>query len=209
MDQGGFAMSNRRRPVVAVAVVAAVVSLGGLAACGDDSHSAGATTQTTTAAMTQLGVNGADVTFAQMMIPHHEQAIEMSELALDPNAGAGPAVTALARTVKGAQDPEIATMKRWLTTWGAPTAPPADDHDMSAMPGMMSASQMTALGAARGTAFDRMWLEMMIRHHEGAIAMADEVLAGGTNAEVKALAAQVVAGQRAEIDEMRRLLAAG
>jgi uncharacterized protein (DUF305 family) len=198
-------MPTRRSLAVAILVPLALAA----SACsgGHDAHSS--TPATTTAVMKQLGVNGADVTFAQMMIPHHEQAIEMAELALDPKAGAGAEVRALATAIRGAQDPEIATMKGWLTSWGAPLAPDPAEHDMSTMQGMMSADEMRTLGQQTGSAFDKRWLEMMIRHHEGAIVMANDVKAGGSFASVKTLAAQIVTGQQAEIDQMRRLLAGG
>lgn len=82
----------------------------------------------------------------------------------------------------------------------------SDGHDMSEMEGMMSVEEMDDLGAATGEAFDTMWLEMMTRHHEGAIAMAETVKENGQNADVLALADQVIAAQQAEIDEMRALL---
>lgn len=150
----------------------------------------------------------ADVTFAQMMIPHHEQAVEMADLALAPAAGAGTDVTALATRIKAAQAPEIATMSGWLSAWGAE----ADDdmggmHHGASMPGMMSDEDMAALGDARGDAFDRMWLTMMVAHHEGALTMADDVLGTTQDPQVRTLAETVVAGQTAEIATMKSLLA--
>ncbi len=199
-------MTIRRRSVAAAVPSSLAFAL---SACGDDQGGHTMAPAATNAVMKQLGVNGADVTFAQMMIPHHEQAIEMAELALDPKAGAGAPVRALATAIRGAQDPEIATMKGWLSSWGAPLAPDPAKHDMSKMQGMMSADEMRTLGQQTGAAFDKRWLEMMIRHHEGAIVMAKDVTSGGSFAAVKALAGQVIAGQQAEIDQMRRLLAGG
>jgi uncharacterized protein (DUF305 family) len=169
-----------------------------------------------TAAVTGEG-RTADISFAQLMIPHHEQAIEMADIALDK--GAGPEVTQLAQEIKAAQDPEIAQMKRWLSAWGAPeqmeSATASDgsmDHsgmDMGgmSMAGMMSAEDMSKLMDASGAEFDRMWLQMMIAHHQGAITMANQVLAATSDAEVKKLADAVVAGQTAEIATMQKLLA--
>ena len=167
------------------------VAAAGLAACGSD----------------DAAFNAADVEFAQGMIPHHEQAIAMAEIALDPTVEAGPEVRDLATRVKGAQDPEIESMTAWLTTWGAPMQmDTSDGHDMSAMDGMMSVEEMDSLGMMKGAEFDTMWMQMMIRHHEGAIAMAQTVKAVGSNADVRSLAGQVIAGQQGELTEMQTLL---
>jgi len=141
-----------------------------------------------------------------MMIPHHEQAIEMSEIALDPTVGASEVVKSLATRIKGAQDPEIVTMKGFLTTWKMSlTMNTSMDHgDM--MSGMLSADELAELSTLRGPAFDRAWMSGMIKHHEGAIEMAADVLKDGKNAEVKALANTITSGQDAEIAEMKTLL---
>ena len=118
----------------------------------------------------------------------------------------------LAEQIKGAQDPEIEQMTAWLAAWGAPIEMASsgghDGMDMGGMSveGMMSDSDMMALDQAQGTDFDTMWLTMMIQHHEGAITMAQQVLATTSNAEVRQLADAVVSGQTAEIDTMKGLL---
>ena len=151
--------------------------------------------------------NEADVTFAQAMIPHHEQAIEMADIALDPTVGASADVQALAEAIQSAQDPEIELMTGWLIAWGQPLQmDTSGGHDMSSMEGVMTADEMDALGAATGAEFDSMWLEMMIRHHEGAISMANAVKANGLNADVVTLADAIIAGQQAEITTMEGLL---
>ncbi len=152
--------------------------------------------------------NASDVMFAQMMIPHHEQAIEMSDIALDPTTGAGDSVRELATAIKAAQDPEIAEMTSLLGGWGMSTEmdPSMDHSDM--MSGMLTLDEIDDLADLRGEAFDRAWLEAMIRHHEGAIDMAEDVIADGTDASMRALAERVITAQRAEIDEMRALLGA-
>ena len=151
--------------------------------------------------------NDADVVFAQGMIAHHEQAIEMADIALDPTIGASAEVQDLATRIKAAQDPEIEAMTEWLTAWGQPVQmDTSGGHDMSSMEGVMTAEEMDALGAATGTEFDTMWLEMTIRHHEGAIAMSETVKASGSNADVLALAEQIITAQQAEIAEMQTLL---
>ena len=122
--------------------------------------------------------------------------------------GAGDEVRDLATRIKAGQNPEITMMSGWLNAWGQPlTMDMGGGHDMSSMEGMMSVEEMDGLGALTGTEFDKAWLEMMTRHHEGAIAMALTVKADGSNPEVLALADQVIAAQQGEIDEMAALLA--
>lgn len=155
--------------------------------------------------------NESDVAFATGMTPHHQQAVEMADLAADKAVNAE--VKSLASEIKSAQLPEIATMSGWLRAWGAPV-PTTGAHDMGAMGsdsgsmgGMMSAAEMSSLTSASGPAFDRRWLELMVKHHEGAVAMAATETAKGQNEQAKALAAQVTASQTAEITRMRGLLA--
>lgn len=142
-----------------------------------------------------------DVMFAQMMVPHHQQAIEMADLAV-AKASASADVRRLAEQIKAAQDPEIATMNGWLRKWGAPTTA-AMDHGTS---GMMSEQDMASLEAAEGAEFDRTWLEMMVDHHEGAVTMAQDVLSSTQDAEVQSLARAIVDAQKKEIAMMRGML---
>lgn len=139
-------------------------------------------------------------------------------MALNPASGASPAVQSMATQIKGAQAPEIAQMQTWLAAWGAPSAmASASTDDMGHMPGMdmggvtsqgmMTAEQMTALSRASGPAFDRMWLEMMISHHLGAIMMAEQVQANSANPQVNQLAGEIITAQQAEIATMQQLLA--
>jgi uncharacterized protein (DUF305 family) len=160
------------------------------------------------AATDASGFNDADVEFAQGMIPHHEQAIAMSEIALDPASGASQEVVDMASQITAAQDPEIELMTGWLAAWEQPVEmDTSDGHDMADMPGMMSAEEMDGLDTMSGADFDSAWLAMMIEHHEGAIEMAEEVQDAGNNADVLALAEEIVTAQRQEIDEMNALLA--
>ena len=159
--------------------------------------------------------NAGDVTFAQGMIPHHQQAVEMSTIALDPARKAGTAVKDLATRIQGAQDPEIKLMTGWLAEWGQPVdgmgGMSMEGHEMADMPGMdgmMTAAEMTALEAATGPAFDKLWLEMMVRHHQGAVTMSKTAETDGKAAVVKELAAKIVSAQEGEIAEMQKLLAA-
>lgn len=178
-----------------LASLIAAVSIALLGACGGND-----------AAETNDGVDADDVMFVQGMIPHHQQAVDMSQLALDGRAGA--AVAELAGRIAAAQDEEIATMRGMLSRWGVKE----DEHamhrsgDHSSMMGMLSDDQLDALAALSGSDFDRAWLEAMIMHHEGAVVMAEAVLADGVDEEVRALATVIITAQQTEISEMRALL---
>ncbi len=190
----------------------AVVGVIGLTACGSDDSSTAtqvpATQGPAATNATGAAFNDADVTFAQGMIPHHEQAIEMAGIALDPKMGASEQVRDLATRIKDGQEPEIAMMTGWLTAWGQPMEMATEaGHEMASMNGMMTAEEMDALGTISGADFDRMWMEMMIRHHQGAIAMSQTVKTAGSSPDVLALADKVIAAQQAEIAEMQSLLA--
>jgi uncharacterized protein (DUF305 family) len=204
-----------RKPVAFLLAALAAASL--IASCGG-----GDTTTQNDAAKTKPGgaesaaaaaFNDADVEFAQAMIPHHRQAVEMADLA--PARAQSPQVKELAAQIERAQDPEIKTMSGWLRSWGEEvpedmTGDPGMDHggmDMGEdMPGMMSGEQIAELEAAKGAAFDRMFMEMMIEHHEGAIEMATTEQRAGKNTAAKKLAATIEKTQTAEIARMQQLL---
>jgi uncharacterized protein (DUF305 family) len=152
--------------------------------------------------------NDADVKFAQMMIPHHAQAVEMSDLIL-AKTEIPATVTALATKIKEAQGPEIDTMTSWLKSWNEPTEMAAG-HSMSGsgMSGMMDEAVMKELQAAQGTDAARLFLTQMIAHHEGAVTMAKTETSEGKNAEAVDLSKKIVTAQEAEIKEMQELLAA-
>ena len=159
----------------------------------------------------QAGHNDADIAFAQQMIPHHAQAIAMAEMAT--SHATSPKVRELADNIERAQQPEIDLMTGWLQTWGAevPSTNPNDMGDMGhgssgPMPGMMSPEQMNQMSQAGGAQFDRMFLEMMIEHHKGAIEMAQTELNEGENSEAKQLAQKIITDQQAEITQMQALL---
>ena len=194
-----------------VAPVAAGALL--LSACGSDSSNSSAESSSSAPADEVTGdFNDADVLFAQGMIPHHEQAVEMAALALDPAAGASAEIQALATQIQGAQDPEIELMTGWLQEWGQPMDMPGtegmdDTAGMEGMDGMMSAEDMAGLATLTGAEFDTAWAERMTAHHEGAITQAQTVKAAGSNADVLVLADEIITAQQAEIDEMKALLA--
>jgi len=202
-------------PIVALAAVLALAACGTSANGDKDAARPGGSSNSATGAAGAPAAgdkNAADVLFATMMIPHHAQAIAMADLALAQ--ATDTKVKAFAPKIKGAQGPEIARMSGWLTGWGVPIPVPAKESGMADMPGMsqqtggmMSKGQMTDLGAATGPAFDRMFLAMMVEHHQGAVAMAKDELTQGANPEAKRLAQSIVDGQSKEIDEMNSMMA--
>lgn len=207
MTQG--TVSIRSVTILGAVALGAIALAGCSSSASHDTHSASPT-------VSQAGYNAADIEFAQMMIPHHEQAIEMAQLA--PGRTSNREVLTLATQIEAAQGPEIETMQSWLQQWGAPTTAPtgsADAHgghggtgETASEHGMMTAEQMAALTAAKGPEYDRLWLEMMIEHHEGAVVMAQQEIAKGSNPQAKAMAQQIINTQNAEIAEMKKLLAA-
>ncbi|MEU3608952.1 DUF305 domain-containing protein [Streptomyces sp. NPDC035033] len=145
--------------------------------------------------------NGADFRYVQMMIVHHRQALTMTALA--PGRAGSSGVEKVAERIAAAQQPEIGAMEGWLKTHGGPRDQGAHDHH--AMPGMATGEQLARLRAAKGAAFDELFLELMTRHHEGAVTMAAEVLGQGNNVQVEEMANDVIAQQTAEINRMRSL----
>ncbi|WP_051869613.1 DUF305 domain-containing protein, partial [Streptomyces resistomycificus] len=189
---------------------------------GDDSgsgHAGGhpsASSPTRSAASTGAH-NAQDVSFAQGMIPHHRQALEMAALAA--GRASSPEVKDLAARIEKAQDPEIRTMSGWLTSWGedvpassdgsAESMPGMDHSGRSGahkMPGMMDGSDMEKLEKASGGDFDTLFLTMMIEHHEGAVDMAGTEKDKGRYGPATSMADDIVTAQTAEITEMNKLL---
>ena len=158
------------------------------------------------AAKEAIGFNDADLNFTQTMIPHHEQAIEMAEIALDPLVGASDSVKAIATRIKSAQDSEVTKMKAFLTMWKQRLTGDSSMNNSDMMSGVLSDEDMKKLSSLRGVEFDRAWMKDMIAHHEGAIEMAKEVLKDGMNTGVNALAKLVETVQDSEILEMKKLL---
>jgi uncharacterized protein (DUF305 family) len=146
--------------------------------------------------------NSADVDYARMMIEHHTQAVEMTELA--PDRAESMQVKKLAERIAAAQEPEIGMMKAWLKEHGK--AERGEGHEQHAMPGMATEAQLKKLRAAQGKAFDQLFLKLMITHHEGAITMAADAKSQGNNVRIEEMADDVVAQQTSEITRMRRML---
>jgi uncharacterized protein (DUF305 family) len=144
--------------------------------------------------------NQSDRMFVTMMIPHHQQAIEMADTLL-AKGGIDPRVTDLAQQIKAAQGPEIELMEGWLEAWDVPMDAMGGMGD-----GMMSGDDMAALDAAAGEEATRLFLEQMVHHHQGAIEMAEAEIEGGKAPEVLALAQAVIEAQSTEIATMQQLL---
>jgi uncharacterized protein (DUF305 family) len=145
--------------------------------------------------------NTIDATFAQMMIVHHQQALQMAELA--PGRGADKQLLSLATRIRAAQQPEIEYLRDWLRERGKPDSDPAYDH--ATMPGMQSAAAMAELTAAQGADFDKRFVTMMSDHHRGAQQMASDVLNGGSDQRLAEFAAEMAVEQTAEINRMAGL----
>ncbi|GGN84890.1 lipoprotein [Streptomyces albiflavescens] len=202
------------RRTAAAGIVAAGALL--LSACGDNKddgmsgmdHGSGSSSAAATAQAGNTApaadYNDADVTFSQMMIPHHKQAVEMAELA--DGRASDPDLKDIAAKIKKAQDPEINTMTGWLQSWGKPTA----TGDMPGMnmgnDGMMSDKDMKELKSMKGTEFDKMFAQMMIQHHEGAITMAKDEQKKGKNADATKMAGGIVTSQSAEVKQLQSIL---
>ncbi|MFD9288412.1 DUF305 domain-containing protein [Streptomyces sp. NPDC060030] len=204
---------HRRLAVVGAVAAGSLL----LAACGDGGddmsgmdHSGGSSSasQEATTSPAKGAFNNADVTFTQSMIVHHQQALEMSQMA--DGRASDHEVKTLAGEIEKAQDPEIKTMQSRLKSWGKPESAGMDHGDMGhgggEMSGMMSEQDMKDLMAAKGTDFDRKFAEMMIEHHNGAIEMARDEQKSGRNAASKQLADDVVKNQAAEVKQMQGIL---
>ncbi|MEU0600686.1 DUF305 domain-containing protein [Streptomyces sp. NPDC006393] len=144
--------------------------------------------------------NAADISYARMMIVHHQQALEMTRLA--PDQAQSAKVKRLAERITAEQGPEIEAMRSWLKDAGSGEQA-GHEHDHGAMPGMATEEQLTELRAARGEKFDALFLRLMITHHEGALTMATDVKGKGNNIRIEEMADDVIAQQSAEIQRMR------
>lgn len=196
-------------------VTAAAALAAGLVLSGCDSDDTSAPPGTSPATSTEVPAtaesgahNAADVAFAQQMIPHHRQAVAMSQMARSHATTSD--VKALADHIEKAQEPEIRTMTGWLRAWGEAVPDGMHDPGMGdtngTMPGMMSDRRVTDLDRASGRTFDTMFLTMMIEHHEGAIDMAKAEKQKGAYGPAKDLADQIIKAQTAEITQMREIL---
>lgn len=192
-----------RAAATAALTLTAVLALAGCAADTEQDSMPGMDHGSSTQA---ADANDADVMFATMMIVHHEQAIEMSDIVLTAD-GVDPDVTALAQQIKAAQDPEIDQLEGWLDDWGIDP----DEQDTAGMDhgdGMMSEDDLAQLQAADGAEASRLFLEQMIVHHEGAVEMAQAQVDDGSNPDAIDLAQKIIDAQTDEIQTMKDLLSA-
>lgn len=202
-----FPMAGRRRRHRIVALAPVLLLLALATGCGSGDHGDHAASATEH--------NDADAAFATDMIQHHAQALAMVNLTVARPVD--PEFTALAQAIRDAQGPEIETMVDWLEEWSEKVPETVNDHmnhDMGTMPegtdgmpGMMTADEMTNLEVAPDAEFQKMWLGMMIRHHEGAIEMAEAQVKDGRYRPALDLAESIIVAQKAEIEEMKDLLA--
>jgi uncharacterized protein (DUF305 family) len=189
---------NRRIATTTALTLTALLTLAGCASTGGGGmeNMPGMDSSTSD----QANVNDADIMFTTMMIPHHEQAVEMSDMLL-AKEGIAPDVVAIAEQIKAAQAPEIELMESWLDDWGTGMGDMGDMGD-----GMMSDTDMQSLEDATGDAASRLFLEQMIEHHEGAIDMAQSEVDNGVNPDVIDLAQRIIQTQTTEIDTMKGML---
>jgi uncharacterized protein (DUF305 family) len=194
----------KRTVLIGAGAVAALMLVAG---CGGDSGSQHPADHSPSASASAAPSdhNDTDVGFAKAMIPHHQQAIEMSDILL-AKKGIDPRVTDLAAKIKAAQGPEITQMQDWLNKWGEGHA----DHDMGGMSGdsmgIMSPEKMTALKNAQGAEASKLFLTGMIAHHEGAIAMAQPEIGNGQFQPAVELAKAIATTQEQEIATMQGIL---
>jgi uncharacterized protein (DUF305 family) len=197
-------MTSTRTQVLAV--VAAVATALAVSSCGTAARQDQGLPASATSAEQVAAHNADDVMFAQMMIPHHQQAVELA--AMVPDRSTNPDVIALAAKIAGEQQPEINTMKALLLQWDVNPDEMSHEggHAGMAMAGMVDDATMVKLDNLKGADFDTLWLQSMTSHHEGAIAMAKTEIADGTSADMKTLARGIVSAQQAEIDQMKQML---
>ncbi|MFY1584382.1 DUF305 domain-containing protein [Micromonospora sp. WMMD734] len=146
--------------------------------------------------------NTPDVWFVRMMIPHHQQALQMAELA--PDRAASAQVKAIAARIRGTQAPEIGLLRGWLDARGLAAGEPGHDHGL--MPGMQTPEAIRQLTDARGVTFDRLFVRLMTAHHTGAVEMATQLLSAGVDQQLNEFANAVATEQTVEIARLRELV---
>lgn len=196
--------TTARRVHIAGGLLAGAVLLGGCSSAGDGT-AADSNTSAGSSATVSEEFNDADVAFAQGMIPHHEGALVMAEMALERSTE--PRVLDLAERIQAGQDPEIDLMTGWLQEWGEPVEPSGmGGMDHGSDGGMDHGSEGMGDMPAAGPDFDVTWLQSMIEHHDGAVIMAQIEIDEGANEDAIDLARLIVETQNDEINEMHQLL---
>lgn len=196
-------MTIRPAAIAALALTALLALSGCAGDTGTDNGMVGMDHDRSSAPAMTADANDADIMFARMMKEHHAQAVEMSDVLLSKD-GVDDRVVSLAEDIKAAQEPEMRTMDQWLRRWGT------DPHSMDGMDhgsGMMSDEDMQALDEASGADAGRLFLQQMIRHHEGAVDMAQDEVDNGQNRDAVALAETIIEAQTEEIATMKEILA--
>jgi uncharacterized protein (DUF305 family) len=194
-----------RRVAAALAAVAAALFLSSCSSPASDGHTGQEHTDEPVITGQPAGYNADDVAFATDMIPHHQQAVELS--AMVPDRSTNAELIALAQQVSAEQQPEINVMKVFLVQWNEnPDTSSGHEGHGNTMAGMVDEATMTKLKSLTGAEFDKLWLESMISHHQGAIEMAKAEIANGDNVDAKALAKNIVTTQEAEIGQMKQML---
>jgi uncharacterized protein (DUF305 family) len=185
--------------------VAAALALSSCSNATSESHADHPKTDEPVITGQPAGYNADDVAFATNMIPHHQQAVDLS--ALVPDRSTDAQLVALAQQISAAQQPEINVMKVFLVQWNEnPDTNTGHGGHGAAMQGMVDAATMAKLQSLNGADFDKLWLESMISHHQGAVEMAKAEIANGDNVDAKDLARNVVTTQEAEIGQMKQML---
>jgi uncharacterized protein (DUF305 family) len=194
--------------IAALAVAATALVLPSCSSPPTEDHTEHQSGTESSAAQHPADFNADDIAFATNMIPHHQQAVQLSELV--PDRSTDPAVIKLAADIAAAQGPEIETMKVLLVQWkeggsGDEPAPETHGGHGAPMQGMVDEATMKTLETLRGNEFDTLWLTSMIGHHQGAIEMAKAEIANGVNADAKNVAQHIVTSQEAEITQMQQM----
>jgi uncharacterized protein (DUF305 family) len=198
-------MTSRTTRIVAVlAALAAALFLASCSSSAPQDHS-GHTTDQPAITGQPAGFDADDVAFATNMIPHHQQAVELSQLVADRSTN--QELIALANQISAAQQPEINAMRVFLVQWNENPQDSTGGHQgHDKMAGMVDEATMSKLKSSNGAEFDKLWLQSMIAHHQGAIEMAKAELANGQNVDAKRMAQNIVDTQQAEINQMNRML---
>jgi uncharacterized protein (DUF305 family) len=198
-------MTLLARVVTAMVAMAAALVLSSCSSPASDGHTDHQHPDDPVITAQPAGNNADDVAFATNMIPHHQQAVDLS--AMVPDRSANAELIALAKQIAAAQQPEIEIMKVFLVQWNEnPATNSGHAGHGSTMAGMVDAATMTKLESLNGAEFDKLWLESMISHHQGAIDMAKAEIANGDNVDAKTLAKNIVATQGTEIGQMKQML---
>ena len=199
---------------IAAVLVALFAALFLTSCSGSEEHAGAHATEESVSTAQAPGFNSADHEFATNMIPHHQQAIELS--ALVPEHSTNTELIALAAKISAEQDPEIKALRVFLVQWdqnpdddASQGEPGAEHSGHGAMAGMVDDATMAKLQSLQGAQFDTLWLQSMISHHEGAIEMAKAEVANGQNEDVKRMAQTMIDTQQAEITQMKQMLEGG